>query len=315
MKITLAILVGLGLMVGAYLYVSEPRSFVVENTLVVDDFLETVVENTDFDQDGLKDWEETLWGSDAKKADSDGDGVSDGDEVAQGRNPALAGPDDLITGSFTDDGKRIGISETDSVAERFITEYFLLREKRGGSLSQSDEIALVEGLLKEITVPVTTEAFSQDDFTSLVENTPQNIRMYGNTLGKSIVDNSPENLENELIIFAEAFEDSDEEVLTKLDPIIEGYAGVQKTLTTMDVPLGAQTLHMDLANTVASLRSSIRAMRNVFTDPVGGVAGVEQYQKDVEDFKRVLNHIEDYFYENNVTFGENEHGSILVQTI
>lgn len=50
----------------------------------------------DADNDGLPDFEEALWGTDPRNADTDGDGTSDGEEVALRRNPKKAGPEDLL---------------------------------------------------------------------------------------------------------------------------------------------------------------------------------------------------------------------------
>lgn len=45
----------------------------------------------DQDQDGLKDWEETLWQTNESNPDTDGDGMSDGEEVSLGRSPTEKG--------------------------------------------------------------------------------------------------------------------------------------------------------------------------------------------------------------------------------
>lgn len=50
--------------------------------------------DTDSDHDGLKDWEETIFRTDAKNPDTDGDGTYDGEEIAENRNPLKKGPDD-----------------------------------------------------------------------------------------------------------------------------------------------------------------------------------------------------------------------------
>ncbi len=52
--------------------------------------LELVV--ADADLDNLTDADESLYGSDPRKADTDGDGFNDGDEVKNGYNPAGPGP-------------------------------------------------------------------------------------------------------------------------------------------------------------------------------------------------------------------------------
>jgi hypothetical protein len=46
----------------------------------------------DTDQDGLKDWEEVLWGTDPSKADSDGDGVGDKEFVSKQQETISARP-------------------------------------------------------------------------------------------------------------------------------------------------------------------------------------------------------------------------------
>src|SRR3989344_3970213 len=48
----------------------------------------------DSDQDGLKDWEEIIYRTDASNADTDGDGTKDGEEIKQNRNPLVKGPND-----------------------------------------------------------------------------------------------------------------------------------------------------------------------------------------------------------------------------
>lgn len=52
--------------------------------------------NQDSDNDGLKDWEEILFGTNTQKPDTDDDGTNDGEEVKLGRDPAKAGPDDKL---------------------------------------------------------------------------------------------------------------------------------------------------------------------------------------------------------------------------
>ena len=55
----------------------------------------TADENPDSDRDGLKDWEERLWGTNPNNPDTDGDGAPDGQEIKLGRNPLKPPPDSL----------------------------------------------------------------------------------------------------------------------------------------------------------------------------------------------------------------------------
>lgn len=50
----------------------------------------------DSDNDGLSDWEESIYGTNINNPDSDGDGYLDGEEIISGRDPLKKGPDDLL---------------------------------------------------------------------------------------------------------------------------------------------------------------------------------------------------------------------------
>lgn len=50
----------------------------------------------DEDNDGLSDWEESIYGTDPKKSDTDADGYLDGEEILSGRDPLKKGPNDQL---------------------------------------------------------------------------------------------------------------------------------------------------------------------------------------------------------------------------
>ncbi|PCI30272.1 hypothetical protein COB55_00635 [Candidatus Wolfebacteria bacterium] len=308
-KTTLAFVVGFGVLIGGYVLLSQPNVTNIQNSYIYNEVLSAVVE-ADQDNDGLKDWEETLWGSDPNKPDTDFDGTNDGDEVAQGRNPVIAGPDDLITAEDIKKGEYVGGSTTDSFSEQFITEYFLIRERSGGALSESESREFIDRLITSTIDDSPKKAFDSNDFSVIEDNTEESIRKYGSAIRDAIAEYSPKNSENEYIIFIRAVETDDEDEIGKIDPIIDGYSNFQKALTVMDVPSTALALHVELTNTIANLRSSITGMRNIFTDPVGAVQGVQSYEITVDSFADVFSKLDNYFVKNNVFFGENTRSPI-----
>lgn len=64
--------------------------------------------DTDWDNDGLNNKEESFWGTDPSNSDTDGDGYLDGEEVASGHDPLIPGPDDLLP---TDDNLTMKMSQ------------------------------------------------------------------------------------------------------------------------------------------------------------------------------------------------------------
>lgn len=78
----------------------------------------------DTDGDGLTDWEEILYHTDAQKEDSDGDGTKDGEEVNTGRHPLQKGPGDTI--SRTDGGEgyaRISLSGENNLTATILENF------------------------------------------------------------------------------------------------------------------------------------------------------------------------------------------------
>ncbi|HLN18640.1 MAG TPA: hypothetical protein VK255_00535 [Patescibacteria group bacterium] len=86
-NIQLTILVFLGLAVFSFsFYVSAQQNSNPSGNIFLDS-----------DQDGLTDQEEALYGTDAKKSDTDGDGYSDGSEIKSGYDPRKPAPGDKLT--------------------------------------------------------------------------------------------------------------------------------------------------------------------------------------------------------------------------
>ncbi len=88
----------------------------------------------DSDQDCLTDWEESLYRTDPKNRDSDGDGISDGDEIAEGTQPLT--PEKI---SAPDSGGSEQPDDNESVGERFTqdidTQYSRISALAQGNLS------------------------------------------------------------------------------------------------------------------------------------------------------------------------------------
>ena len=66
----------------------------------------------DADHDGLKDPEESVWGSDPYNPDTDGDGFLDGEEVSSGHNPLYADND-----SLAEQKEFLGLNSTQRLAQ------------------------------------------------------------------------------------------------------------------------------------------------------------------------------------------------------
>ncbi len=155
--------------------------------VVVDDVLDV-----DTDKDGLKDWEENLWGTDPQRPDSDNDGISDADEIRKiqeflidtGKdNPDAPQNDKTKTGALTRDIMTIAaaISQSGPVtkesSDAITTEIANYLEKRNSAQYTVKDIIITENATEKQKIAYLTlikksaerTPLSQADVT-LIEN-------------------------------------------------------------------------------------------------------------------------------------------------
>mgnify|MGYP001567058144 FL=1 len=102
----------------------------------------------DSDDDGLKDWEETLWKLDPNNPDTDKNGVSDAEEVKKKMT-------EIDTKSETEESNKDGVegesyttgTETDILSKKLFAEYMNL--KKSGNFNEESVTATVNNLVAE----------------------------------------------------------------------------------------------------------------------------------------------------------------------
>jgi len=279
------------------------------------------VTKKDSDEDGLKDWEEELWGTDPNNKDTDADGTNDGDEINQNRNPLKAGPNDVLDDNelitiIKDNNSydKVELTTTDKFAQDFFQEYLSLK----GSGAEIDEYS--KALLIESTI---SDALDTDNsligYTRLDLNVSNDIssiatKSYGNTLGNLILKNSPDT-ENEIDIFNRAVANEDEEEIKKLDPIISAHKNIVKEMLIMIVPKDIIDEHIDLIENVTQISKYIESMRAVHSDPVLAIVGIDGYKRSILVLDSILESLENYFINKGIVFNEDEEGSIFLNNI
>ena len=100
------------LLVGSFAFYSVAEENSQSNQSVFDDF----------DQDGLSNDEEKIYGTDPKIADTDGDGYSDGAEVRTGYDPLRPSPGDKVVADFTEKDKSASDTAIENVDKNITAE-------------------------------------------------------------------------------------------------------------------------------------------------------------------------------------------------
>ncbi len=263
----------------------------------------------DGDNDGLKNWEEILWQTDAENADTDGDGTTDGEEIEKNRDPKIKGPNDTLNIlTDTSDGATIKDTEkltaTDIVARDFFSKYVAAKQS-GKEIDSTLQQQIASSVLSQTKTIGLFRLYGEGDLiiekNVKTENGTETLKNYGDKMG-SIIKNTATWKESELEIIQKALEQEDENVLKQLDPIINGYTSTKEQMLKISVPEKAVSTHLDLLNAIEKIISSLKSAQNVFKDPVTTLATFGKYPEIITELHKAFIDARSLFQRNNIIY-------------
>jgi len=285
---------------GTFSLFSSWRKSNAPKTLSVLAFKDTSQGNTslDSDHDGLKDWEEQIYGTDPHNPDTDGDGTTDGDEIAQGRDPLKPGPNDRLTkttislappaSSVQDDGSKPNL--TQQLAEVFGRDYLTQLVKN--PQDQPDVNAFADKMA-QITLEQTPSDISLITANDLIIShhaTKDDILRYLTQFDtilsnqfkslagqKSISDDITDIVHTDNAILSSAAAD-------QLGEQVNAYNQFLANIKTISVPEDFISLHVDYLNTAIKEREALKKIQGVQKDPVAALVGLREYMETTSAF-------------------------------
>ena len=188
-------------------------------------------------------------------------------------------------------------SLTAQMSRDFLSQYLVATKNGPISSEEAAKIAESTLLIPEYTKGVRVKYIPNN--LHIINNTNTNtVEVYGTAINKNLREKSSQVKETPMKIFNDAITSANESKLVRLDPIIFLNKSLLTDLLTMYVPVSAVSVHLALVNVTSSLLSDLEAMRRVFTDPVSGMTGVSQYQKDTILLKTALENLDLYLAEH-----------------
>ncbi|TSC83384.1 MAG: hypothetical protein G01um101417_649 [Parcubacteria group bacterium Gr01-1014_17] len=270
----------------------------------------------DSDRDGLKDWEEELWRTDPLSPDTDKDGAGDAEEIKNGRNPVIAGPNDLLDSASVATKINPDAKKTIPDTERFARELFAtyLSTKQEGLPLTQNEIANIIDTVSASVPEESPKLFSEKDVETFGTETPEALRAYGNALGVVLKKPWPSR-ENELAIFERAIQDKNPETarldLANLTPIALAYGNLGKTLAAIHTPQSGLAVHLRVANTAMEIGNAISGIGAAFDDPIKTMSSVARYLEAAPRLGESLSALRHFLETRGISFSENEDGHTL----
>lgn len=252
----------------------------------------------DADQDGLKDWEEQMYGTDPHNPDTDGDGTKDGDEIAQGRDPLKKGTDDALTkqsalsslspSSSENTGEQQNL--TKKLAEVFGTDYLIGLVQNPENQPDVDAIA---DKMAEITLeqpPSHVPLITANDIIVSRDATLDDIIRYVKQFNAIILNplkpfpdtKSISDAMSNIVHTDDAARTST--AANQLVLYINQYNQFLTDIKTISVPKDFVSLHVAYLNTTIKEREALKKIKNIKNDPVTTLVGFREFMETTKGF-------------------------------
>lgn len=234
----------------------------------------------DSDADGLFDWEEALWGTDAGNSDTDADGTSDGAEISLNRDPTKAGPGDIAQPPLTIPIRR---EATPTVPNK----------------------PLIRGPLTEKSpAPVVTIDATQRE---------NPLHAFGNAIGAPIMTSASEH-DAELLFWNSLVGNikMDARLLEGLVKLASKYETLAESVAKVAPPEEARTAHTALVNGYHTYAKAIQKLAQTETGSYLSAEALTTYSESTLTLARAVVAMSDLFYQKRITFTPAEPGSIFV---
>ena len=267
---------------------------VAEASVETDLLREIVVRDTD--ADGLPDWEESLYGTDPKKTDTKGLGMTDGEAVQQGLivpqaivdipapekesvSPAEGVPPPAAPGSMTD-----------AFARNFFTAYLEAKSSTGGAnLTREDLSAIAESVMDDFrrsVAPAPPFRLAKD---MRIGGTGESaLETYRLSVNGVFAAHSVTLPKSELEYLAQAIEENSSEPLTHMEVISKAYLNTASGLAALPVPKELADSMLALVNALAQIGRVSADFARLESDPVATMLALGEYGEAVQEMQNAL---------------------------
>ena len=234
----------------------------------------------DTDLDGVLDWEESLWGTDPTKKDSNDDGTADGVEIE--RLKAAQG----ASVESSSEQPEENLTETDKFAREFFSTVVSLNQ--AGEIDAATMDKLGSTLADEVGNSAPRKVFSIKDFKTSGDD-KNSIQIYGNTLA-SIFNKHAINIDANDVLEEAITEDGEINVgvLNKLDPVIKNFNEVINEMSKINVPPYFLSIHLQTINGLEKIAENLADIKLIDKDPLVAMGAMSQYPQNSAELQNYI---------------------------
>jgi hypothetical protein len=233
----------------------------------------------DTDGDGLKDWEEALWGLDPKNPDTDGDGLIDSDEIRKiqeflgagnENNPDNPANDKTKTGALTRDVLTIAQAINQS-----------------GTITKESSEAITDEIAKYLEKQ-DLEKFTIKDITVVEQATPAQLKTYALNMKKSV--ERTYLTKEDIQLIADYEKNMDSNMMTPYVQVADKFkkeVGVLKKTSVPEQFIGQHIAYMNSLQHMGTFYNDL-ALQDI--DPARSLAAFVASESIFNEYQKMLEH-------------------------
>lgn len=247
----------------------------------------SVLVSKDSDRDGLLDWEESLWGTDANKKDTNGNGVLDNLEV-ENKKKELRESGLLSNGATSEKN----LNETEKFSREFFTTFIALRES--GNLSPEAVANLSVSLANAIGENSESITFIKIDDLAISADPNFGPKEYALLVKAAAGKFSGQKIGYEMEILAKGISEENERAMNELSLIAESYRRLAGELKQVPVPTMLSRDHLVLINSALGMAGTLKELSAGLSNPLGAMPALGKYDTFSRSFIEIVDKIDSF---------------------
>jgi hypothetical protein len=256
------------LIVGSYIISAQNFSFFAPATASAASTQALLKEyaQKDSDNDGLPDWEESLYGLDPNNAHSFSPNMTDGQAVSEGlvklkfTSSQLTASSTVDTSNLPSAPNAVPGSLTDEFSQNLLAQFVTTSQNSNGQPSDTDITTLAQNAIQTL---VQNHAL-QNKYSLAQINVngagSDALVSYAGAVEAIFEAHTLNDSENEVDYFSDAVQKNDATALPKVAAIGSYYSALAPDLMQGQVPAEAQYAHLEMANSLARLGTDVTAL-------------------------------------------------------
>jgi len=236
----------------------------------------------DTDRDGLRDWEEELWGTQKNNPDTDADGITDGEEVLRGTDPRIVGA--------------LALTSDIDVSRALIHKL---------NYSGTQPILSPDPTDVGVGIGIDLNSLNIVDTTDL-----NNLRSYGLQIAQTLMplgSSTMSTAASSTLAMVAHKQYTEVRTLTVLSSLLRSVAD---TLTSTPVPSSAVEIHGKVAGDVSKLGELAFYMAKAETEPILALSSAQEFEVARAKLTADINSFNQYFRDRKILFDQSESAKI-----